>query len=70
MTERAIEDGFVDCPKLGIMDELRCLPSCEFYDAKDEGRVVCYFGETPPARAATEDPAAEPEIEQAKAAPT
>ena len=63
MAERAIEDGFVDCPKYGVMDELRCLPS------KDEDRVVCYFGETPPASAATEDPAAEPETEQAEAAP-
>jgi hypothetical protein len=58
MAERAIEDGFVDCPKFGIMDELRCLPSCEFFDAKNEGHIVCHFGEAAPAAA---EPEAEPE---------
>ncbi len=63
MAERAIEDGFVDCPRLGIIDELRCLPSCEFHGTKDENRVICYFGEErPPAPAKKE---AEPAVEEA-----
>lgn len=47
MAERAINDGFVDCPKFGIMDQGRCLPSCEFHDAGDENHVTCRYGEEP-----------------------
>jgi hypothetical protein len=45
MVELAINDGFIDCPKLGIMDEWRCLASCEHQTAKDENKVTCCFGE-------------------------
>ncbi|MBN1917714.1 MAG: hypothetical protein JW889_07390 [Verrucomicrobia bacterium] len=45
MTERSIEDGLIDCPRFGIMDEQRCIPSCEFYEGKDQSRVDCSFGE-------------------------
>jgi hypothetical protein len=69
MTERAFEDGFVDCPRFGVMDQLRCLPSCEFQDTKDERHVVCHFGEARRADAATNDAAAEPQTEQAGASP-
>jgi len=52
MVERAIQDGFVDCPKFGIIDEVRCLPSCACLEVKDEHRVTCHFGEEwPPAPA-------------------
>lgn len=61
MAERAIVDGFVDCPKYGIIDEVRCLPSCEFHDEKDETRVICTFGEVPSAD--------QPGVEQTEAAP-
>ena len=47
MAKRAINDGFVDCPKFGIMDQGRCLPSCEFHDAGDENHVTCRYGEEP-----------------------
>lgn len=49
MAERPIEEGFVDCPKFGIMDEQRCLPSCGFHQTKDQARIVCRFGEPRPA---------------------
>jgi len=52
MVELAINDGFIDCPKLGIMDEWRCLPSCEFQAERDENRVVCRFGEEEAAKPA------------------
>jgi hypothetical protein len=45
MAERLIDEGFVDCPKFGIMDEQRCLPCCEFHQTKDQARVICRFGE-------------------------
>jgi hypothetical protein len=63
MAERAIEDGFVDCPKYGVIDALRCLPSCEFQATRDDNRVVCYFGEEPPAEPADEE--AEPVANEA-----
>jgi hypothetical protein len=63
MTDRVIEDGFVDCPKYGIIDTLRCLPSCEFHGTKDETHVICHFGEEPPAEPAKEE--AEPAAEKA-----
>jgi hypothetical protein len=54
MAERPIEEGFVDCPKFGVMDEQRCLPSCEFHETKDGARVICRFGEPPAAPDAPE----------------
>ena len=62
MAERAIEDGFTDCPKYGIIDALRCLPSCESYGSKDEHVVICYFGEKRPAEPIEEE--AEPVAEE------
>ena len=62
MAERAIEDGFVDCPKHGIIDGLRCLPSCESYESRDDNVVVCYFGEKRPAQPAAQE--AEPVAEE------
>jgi len=53
MAERPIEDGFVDCPKYGIMDEQRCLASCEFHQSKDPARILCRFGEPKPAHASS-----------------
>jgi hypothetical protein len=46
MTDRAIQEGLVDCPRFGIMDEQRCIPSCEYHESKDESRVDCSFGES------------------------
>lgn len=62
MAERAIEDGFVDCPKHGIIDGIRCLPSCKFYEGKDQDTIICSFGEvrpTEPAEQAAENLAEE-----------
>jgi hypothetical protein len=63
MVERTIEDGFVDCPKFGVMDEVRCLPSCEWFEGKNEGRIACRFGE--PSPAAPVEYEAEPVADQA-----
>ena len=63
MAERAIKDGFVDCPKYGIIDALRCLPSCESHGTKDENQVICHFGEELPSKPAEEE--AEPAAEKA-----
>jgi len=48
MAERAIEDGFVDCPKS--------------YEGKDDNVVICYFGEERPAQPAAQE--AEPVAEE------
>jgi len=55
MAERQIEDGFIDCPRFGIIGELRCSKSCESYGDKDEDCVTCYFGEERPAITTEED---------------
>jgi hypothetical protein len=61
MAKLAIDDGFVDCPKYGVIDVLRCLPSCEFQGSKDEDQVTCHFGEEPPSKPAGEEVEAAPE---------
>jgi len=54
MAKRSIEDGFLDCPKFGLIDQMRCIPSCESHEAKDDDTVTCYFGEERPAPAQDE----------------
>lgn len=41
MLEIEIQDGFLDCPKSGLIGELRCLPSCKHFASKDDDRVQC-----------------------------
>jgi hypothetical protein len=45
MPEIEIKDGLLDCPRYGIIGELRCLPSCKNYVSKEDNRVQCNFGE-------------------------
>ncbi len=45
MAQIKIEDGFLNCPKFGIMDEIRCVKSCNFFVSKDENFTECKFGE-------------------------
>ncbi len=47
MLEIEIQDGFLDCPKYGVIGELRCLPSCKCFVSKDENenRVQCKHDE-------------------------
>ena len=45
MAQIKIEDGFLDCPKFGIMDEIRCVKSCNFFLSKNEDFTECKFGE-------------------------
>jgi len=45
MLEIQIEDGLLDCPKFGIIGELRCLATCKWLVSKDDKRVQCKFDE-------------------------
>ena len=45
MLEKEIEDGFLDCPKYGMIGELRCLASCDCFVSKDESQVQCKYDE-------------------------
>jgi hypothetical protein len=47
MLEKEIQDGLLDCPKLGIIGDMRCLPSCKWFFSKDDGKVQCKFDEEP-----------------------
>ncbi len=41
MVQVEIQDGLLDCPKFGVIGELRCLASCKWYVSKDENRTQC-----------------------------
>lgn len=43
MLEIEIEDGLLDCPKYGMIGELRCCPSCNSFESKDENHIDCHF---------------------------
>jgi len=45
MVEIEIEDGLLDCPKYGIIGELRCLATCKWFASKEDNRVQCRFDE-------------------------
>lgn len=45
MLDIEIEDGFLDCPKYGVIGELRCLSSCNWFVSKDDNHVQCKFDE-------------------------
>ncbi len=45
MLEIEIEDGFLDCPKYGIIGELRCLASCKWFVSNEGDHVQCKFDE-------------------------
>lgn len=47
MLEKEIQDGLLDCPRYGIIGELRCLPSCKWFFSKDDSKVQCKFDEEP-----------------------
>lgn len=41
MHEIEIEDGLLDCPKYGVIGELRCRDSCKWFVSREEDRVQC-----------------------------
>jgi hypothetical protein len=45
MVEIKIEEGLLDCPKYGLIGEMRCLASCQWFVSKEEGKVECKFDE-------------------------
>lgn len=45
MVEIKIEEGFLDCPKFGIIGELRCVASCKWFLSKKEDKVECKYDE-------------------------
>jgi hypothetical protein len=36
-----IEDGLLDCPKYGVIGELRCVDSCKWFVSKEETQIQC-----------------------------
>ena len=45
MLEREIDEGLLDCPKYGVIGELRCRESCECFVSKDDALVQCKHDE-------------------------
>lgn len=45
MLEREIDDGLLDCPKYGVIGELRCRDACGCFVSKEEERVQCKYDE-------------------------
>ncbi len=45
MVEIEIQDDLLDCPRFGIIGELRCLASCKWFVSREEGHVKCKFDE-------------------------
>jgi len=47
MLEIETQDGFLDCPRFGLIGELRCLASCNSFVSRedDEHHVQCKFDE-------------------------
>lgn len=41
MAQIPIEDGFLDCPKYGIINELRCSSSCKWFVSRQNDQVEC-----------------------------
>lgn len=41
MAEIQVEDGVLDCPKYGVIGELRCSSSCKWFVARQNDQVQC-----------------------------
>jgi len=41
MFEIEIEDGVLDCPKYGVIGELRCSDLCKWFVSREENQVQC-----------------------------